>query len=386
MRNGLSQETGLLKSWPQEGPTLLWKVSGLGGGYSTPSFSRGQIFGMSYRGDDEVVWSLDAKTGKELWSTRIAKAASVDYGQGSRSTPTVDDNLLYVLGVSGELACLETASGKIAWQRNLEKDFGGRRPGWGYSESLLVDGNNVICTPGGPQGTILALDKKSGEFVWQSKDFKDGPAYASLVVRGTGKSRQYVQMTHHHVAGVSAEDGTLLWSYSREGPTAAVPTPIVFEDLVYATSGYGAGCHLIRIVVQGTAFEPKEVYANKTMVNHHGGVVLVGDHLYGFSDGKGWVCQNLKGGEMVWNERSKLGKGSVSYADGHLYARSESGTVALLEATPSSYVEKGRFEQPDRSPHNAWPHPVVAGSRLYLRDQDILLSYDVQDPHTSGAR
>jgi outer membrane protein assembly factor BamB len=377
-RDGISPETGLLKSWPRGGPALVWRVTDLGGGYSTPSFSKGKIFGMSYRGSDEVVWALDANTGREVWATRIAQAARVDYGQGSRSTPTVDGGLVYALGVSGDVACLDAATGVERWHRNLEKDFGGHRPGWGYSESILVDGDKVVCTPGGSNGAVVAINKANGELIWQSKEFTDGPAYASLVITNIDGVRQYVQMTHASIAGIAADSGTLLWRYARNGPTAAVPTPIVSGDLVYATSGYGAGCHMIKLVGRDRTITPQEVYANDVMTNHHGGVVLVGDHLYGFSDSKGWVCQNLKSGELVWNDRGKLGKGAITYADGLLYLRSERGTVALIEATPNGYAEKGRFEQPDRSSHQAWPHPVITGGRLYLRDQDVLLCYDVK--------
>jgi outer membrane protein assembly factor BamB len=384
-RDGISPETRLLESWPKGGPTLVWRTTDLGGGYSTPSVADGRIFGMSYRGDDEVVWALDAKTGKEQWVTRIAKAARVDYGQGSRSTPTVDGKKLFALGVSGDLVCLDVASGAKSWQRNLEKDFGGQRPGWGYSESILVDGDRVVCTPGGAKGAIVALSKNSGELVWQSKEFTDPPAYASLVIMTDGGVRQYVQMTHSNVVGVAAESGRLLWRYARNGPTAAVPTPVVSKNMVYATSGYNAGCHMIKLVNKGGTITPEQAYANDVMTNHHGGVVLVGEHLYGFSDSKGWTCQNFKTGEMVWNDRGKLGKGAISFADGRLYLRSERGTVALIEASTKGYNELGRFEQPDRSPHQAWPHPVIANGRLLLRDQDILLCYDVRAEATTAS-
>jgi outer membrane protein assembly factor BamB len=384
-RDGVSLEKGLLKRWPQGGPGVVWKATGLGGGYSTPSVANGKIFGMSYRGDDEVVWALDAKTGTESWSTRIARATHVDYGQGPRSTPTVDGDQLYTLGVGGDLVCLNATSGEERWRRQLEKDFGGRRPGWGYSESVLVDGERVVCTPGGGNGAVVALNKKTGELIWQSKDFTDGSAYASLVIATIGGVRQYVQMTHASVAGIRADDGTLLWRYARNGPTAAVPTPVVSGDFVYATSGYGAGCHLIQIINNGSTMQPKEIYASDVMTNHHGGVVLIGDYIYGFSDSKGWVCQNLKTGEMVWNDRGKLGKGAIAYADGLLFLRSERGTVALIQATPEGYSEQGRFEQPDRSPHQAWPHPVIANGRLYLRDQDVLLCYDIKADSSPGA-
>jgi outer membrane protein assembly factor BamB len=384
-RDGVSLEKGLLKSWPEEGPALVWKAENLGGGYSTPSFADGKVFGMSYRDEDEVVWALDVQSGKEIWNTRIAHAARVDRGQGSRSTPTIDGNLLFALGVSGELVCLNSDTGEEIWHRSLEKEFGGRRPSWGYSESVLVDGDQLACTPGGAQGAVIALNKNTGEIIWQSQEFTDSSAYASLVVANFGDIRQYVQMTHTNVAGIRATDGTLLWKYERNGPTAAVPTPIISNDLVYATSGYGAGCHMIQIVKHGTELKPQEIYANDVMTNHHGGVVLIGEHIYGFSDSKGWVCQNLKTGEMIWNDRRTLGKGAITYADGLLFLRSERGTVALIQAVPDGYKETGRFEQPDRSSHPAWPHPVIVHGRLYLRDQDMLLCYDVKESRSGAA-
>jgi outer membrane protein assembly factor BamB len=381
-RDGKSTETALLKQWPKDGPTLIWKTTVLGDGYSSVSVVGGRIFTMGLRSGVEHVIALDVKGGKEIWSTAIGPAQAGGGGYpGPRCTPTVDGELLYALGIDGELVCLEVATGKERWRKELTKDFQGSLPGWGYSESPLVDGEKVVCTPGGGQGAVLALDKKNGQPVWRSKEFKDGAMYSSLVIAEVAGTRQYVQMTGQSVAGVAAANGQLLWQVPRQGPTAAVPTPVVDDGYVYVTSGYGAGCNLIKLTPEARGTNAKELYANKTMVNHHGGVVLIGDHLYGYSDGKGWVCQEFKTGKMVWNEKDKLGKGSVTYADGQLYARNEdggSGTVALLEATPRGYSEKGRFNQPDRSGKNTWPHPVVAGGRLYLRDQHVLLCYDVK--------
>lgn len=381
-RDGCSTETGLLKTWPEGGPKLLWTAKGLGGGYSGLSFSGGRIFGMSYRGADEVVWALDLKAGKELWSTRIAPAdEKIGYPEGSRCTPTVADGRLFVLGAGGMLASLEAETGKLVWQKDLVKEFGGKMmSGWGYSESPLVDGNQVLCTPGGPGGTVLALNKQNGEPLWQTKDLTDKAAYSSLVIATLGGVRQYVVLTDASVAGIAAEGGKVLWHAPRPGRTAVIPTPIVRDDLVFVTSGYGVGCNAFRITSAGGAFKAEEVYANKVMVNHHGGVVLVGDHLYGYSEGKGWACQMFKTGESVWEEKGKLGKGSITYADGHLYLRFEGnkGTMALIEATPAGYRETGRFEQPERSDKNSWPHPVILDGRLYLRDQDILLCYDIR--------
>ena len=380
-RDDISSETGLLKAWPAGGPALVWKVAALGGGYSAPSIASGQIFGMGYRGEEEVLWALDTSNGKEIWSTRLGAAdQSIGYPEGPRCTPTVDGALLYALGPGGDLVCLETATGKEVWRKNFKKDFSGKMmSGWGYSESPLVDGDQLICTPGGAKGTLAALNKKTGQLLWRTADITDNASYASVVHAQIEGVWQYVQLTDASVFGVSA-DGHKLWRAERAGRTAVIPTPICHDNFVYVTSGYGVGCNLFKITAESGGFKAEQVYANKVMVNHHGAVVLVGEHLYGYSDGKGWVCQNFKTGEMVWSEKEKLGKGSLTYADGHLYLRSEAGpgTVALIEATPSGYKETGRFDQPDRSDKNSWPHPVISNGRLYIRDQDLLLCYDVK--------
>jgi outer membrane protein assembly factor BamB len=268
----------------------------------------------------------------------------------------------------------------VLWKVEM-KDLGGGKPNWGYCESVLIDGDRVICTPGGKRGAVAALDKATGELLWQSKDFTDGAQYASIVVAEHGGKRQYVQLTQQSLVGIDAASGDLLWMTDFPGRTAVIPTPIVAGDLVYVSAGYGAGCKLVKLTGQS---EPEEVYANKNMTNHHGGVVLVGEHLYGYSDGKGWVCQDFKTGEMVWNERSELGKGCLTYADGKLYLLDEkTGDVALIDASPEGWIEHGRFTlQPQteqRSPSGRiWTHPVVANGRLYLRDQELLFSFDVK--------
>ena len=381
-RDNRSKETGLLQAWPDGGPKLLWTASGLGGGYSTPSFAQGRIFGMGYRDADEVVWALDAQEGKEVWATATRPAyRGMDRAEGPRCTPTVDGDHLYVLGGAGNLACLETDGGKLVWQVDLVKDHGGKMmSGWGYSESPLVDGGQVVCTPGGPQGTMAAFDRRTGKLLWQTRDLTDSAAYSSIVIATLAGVRQYVQWTDQHVFGVAPADGRVLWRAPRSGRVAVIPTPVCHDDHVYVTSGYGIGCNLFRITKAGDAFQAAQVYANKDMVNHHGSVVLVGDHLYGYSDGKGWVCQEFLTGKTVWAERDKLGKGALTYADGNLILRAESGrgAVVLIAASPEGWVEKGRFDQPQRSDKNSWPHPVVSGGRLYLRDQGVLLCYDLK--------
>jgi outer membrane protein assembly factor BamB len=380
-RDGISPETGLLKEWPTNGPPLVWKSTGLGGGYTTPAVAGGHIYGAGYRGEDEAVWCLDAKDGKELWSVTTGPAArNIGYPDGPRATPTVDGELLYTLGAAGNLVCLETATGRERWRKEYKQDFGGRMmSGWGFSESPLVDGDKLLCTPGSTKGTIVALQKKSGELLWQTKDWTDRSAYASIIQAEIDGTKQYIQITDVSVAGIGADDGHLLWRASRQGSTAVIPTPIYYDHHVFVTSGYRIGCNLFKITSEGSGFKAEQVYANHDMENHHGGVVRIGEYLYGHSDSKGWVCMEFKTGNVVW-AKGGVGKGSVSYADSHLYMRSEGGkgNVALVEATPESYKEKGRFAQPNRSGKNSWPHPVIAGGKLYLRDQDVLLCYDVK--------
>jgi len=383
-RDGKSPETGLLKTWPEGGPKLVWTARELGGGYSTPSVVDGKIYGMGYRGDEEITWALDAATGKEIWSTRTAPAdRGMGYSEGPRCTPTVDGDRLYILGAGGNLAALDRKSGKVLWNKEFVADFGGKMmSGWGFSESPLIDGDRLVCTPGGSQGTMLALNKQTGEKLWQSAEITDNAAYSSIMVATLAGTRQYVQLTDSNVFGVDPEKGTVLWKAIRKGRTAVIPTPVIDGDIVYVTSGYGVGCNAFKITRDGDKFNAEELYNNKVMKNHHGGVVLVGEHLYGHSDGGGWTCQNFKSGEAVWQERSKLGKGAIAYADGRLYCRfeSEEGTMVLLEATPEGYREQGRFDRTERSKKNSWPHPIIVGGRLYIRDQEVLLCYDVKAP------
>jgi len=247
--------------------------------------------------------------------------------------------------------------------------------GWGYAESPLVDGNALICAPGGPGGTVVALNKATGELGWRSTDLKDNAAYASLLPVEIGGVRQYIEFTDASVAGIAADSGKLLWRAQRQGATAVIPTPVYFENQVYVTSGYGIGCNLFKIDAGGGQFKAEQVYANKNMVNHHGGVVLVDGYIYGTSDDL--KCIDLKTGEVKWSNHC-VGKGSLTYADGHLYVRSENGPVALVEASSAGYKESGRFNQPERSKTNSWPHPVIAGGKLYLRDQEKLFCYDVK--------
>jgi outer membrane protein assembly factor BamB len=385
-RTGVSPETGLLKEWPADGPKLLWKATGLGGGYSTPALAGGRIFVLGSRAGDEYAIALDATDGKQVWSTRIGavgRDGPPSY-PGPRSTPTVDGDRLYALGSDGDLACLDTAAGKIVWHKNLGKDLEGNRGFWAYAESPLIDGDVLVCTPGGSKATLAALNKRTGDVIWKAVVPQgDQAAYASAIVAEVGGVKQYVQFLNGGVVGVAARDGKFLWRYDQvaiPGPRSTnCPTPIFHDQCVLNVGGgRGGGAGLVRLTADGQGVSAKEVYFNRELANHHGGVVRVGDYVYGTTNTM-LLCLDFKTGEKKWEDRS-VGKGSIAAADGHLYVRSERGPIALVEATPAGYKEKGRFTPPDRSGRNTWPHPVIAGGRLYLRDQDVLHCYDVKAP------
>jgi len=379
-RDGRSPETGLLQQWPADGPPLLWKATGLGEGFSSVAVVGDRIFTTGDKASVCYVHGLNRADGTILWSTVIGKAGAPGWGNfaGPRGTPTIDGDLLYVMGQYGELVCLRTADGAKVWEKHLVQDFGGERPEWGYSESVLIDGDQMVCTPGGSKGAIVALDKRTGDVLWQTRDFTDPAHYSSLVCAEIAGMKQYVQLTADSVVGV-APNGVVLWRAERKGKTAVIPTPVVKDNHVYVTSGYGVGSNLFEITRAGAKFEARQVYAERSMASHHGGAVRVGDYIYGYCDARGWLCQEMATGELKWTEKRQIGKGSLVYADGRLYLRAEdNGVVGLIEATPDGYKETGRFVQPGFGKPKTWPHPVVAAKKLYLRDQDQLLCYDVQ--------
>jgi outer membrane protein assembly factor BamB len=383
-RDGISQETGLLKAWPPEGPKLLWQVKDLGSGYSTPAVAGERLYVLSNRGADESVQALAAKDGKLAWSTRLGKVGNPDQQPsypGARSTPTVEGQRLYALGSDGDLVCLETATGKTRWRKSLRADFGGRPGVWAYSESPLVDGNALVCTPGGADATLVALNKQTGEVIWKSAvPGGDQAAYASPIVVESGGVKQYVQFLQKGVVGVDAKTGKFLWRYDKtaQNSPANIPTPVARNGYVYTASGRGGG-GMVRLKVNGGAVEAEPVYAAARLPSSIGGSVQVGDYLYGTTSG-GLMCVEFTTGQVKWQERG-VGPGAVCYADGCLYLHGENGQMALVEATPEAYREKGRFtppDPPDRAGSQAWAYPVVANRRLYVRDAGSLWCYDIR--------
>ena len=387
-RTGVSREKGLLKSWPAEGPKRLWTFRNAGLGFSPPSVVGNRLYTMGTRGKVDFLYALDTATGAELWATELGPARDADWGDGPCATPTVDGQRLYSLTTFGDLHCVET-SGKKVWNVHLKNELKGEIIHDGrFTESPLIDGERVICTPGGSQGTFAAFDKLTGELVSRSKELTEEATSASAIRIEVDGIAQYVNLTGKGVAAVSAADGRFLWKSDIPAAWIMVATPIFAERSVFVTTGYGRGCGLVQLQARDDKIQAKEIYRNKVMKNHHGGVVLVGGHLYGHSDPNGWVCQEFATGKQVWLQREELGKGSVTCADGHLYCYSErDGTLALVEASPGGWQEKGRFTIPEqtklpRKQGQIWTPPVVAHGKLFLRDQDLLFCYDVRErPH-----
>ena len=379
-RDDHSPDKGLLKKWPEGGPKRLWLFEGAGLGYAGYSIVGNQLFTLGLRGEQEFLISVDVTKGTELWSTSFGAKYPNNWGDGPRGTPTVDEGLVYAISGQGNLICSKASDGKMVWQKSLAMDLGGKLQNWGYTESPLIVGNKVICTPGGSKGTMAALDKKTGALVWQTSELTDPAQYSSPILITHAGKKQIVQLVEKKFFGIDPDKGKVLWTSDFPGRTAVIPTPVYKDGIVYVTAGYGVGSKAVKLGADGSA---TTVYENKVMKNHHGGVVLVGDLLYGYSDGPGWIAQNFKTGEEVWASKA-LGKGAVHYADGMLYCLDEgTGTVVLAEASPKGWAEHGRFKLDPQTKQRKrdgriWIHPVVVNGKLFLRDQELLFCFDVK--------
>ena len=392
-RDGVSTEKGLLGAWPTGGPSLAWKTSGLGRGFSSVSVANGRVFSMGDRDKRQFVLAYSETDGKELWAIPFASPTYDDAGIGPRGTPTVDGDLVFALGSDGDLICVDAATGKERWRKSLPTDFGGRMmSSWRFSESPLVDGDRVMVTPGSFDAALVALDKSTGKELWRTTlpgilgpQGRDGAGYSSIVVSHGGGVKQYVQLIGRGLVGVRASDGKLLWHYNRvANGVANISTPIVKDDFVFASTAYQTGAALLKLTKSADGVTATEVYflESTKLQNHHGGLVLVGDYVYGgHGHRQGFpFCLEMATGKFMWGPNIRnagMSSAAVVYADGRLYYRYENGKVILIEATPEAYREHGSFDIPDvRGP--SWPHPVVAGGRLYLREQDNLFAYDVE--------
>ena len=378
-RTGISAETGLLKAWPKDGPALRWKRTDLGTGYSSPAVSKGVVYIQTTKGNDEFTVALQETTGQEIWSTKIGNVGKNEGPQypGTRATPTVDGDHLDSLASNGELNCL-TTKGAVVWHTNLKAAFGGQVGMWAYTESILVDGDAIVCTPGGAAATLAKLKKSNGELIWKCAvpggDLAD---YASIMVVEAGGRKQYVQYLRKALVGADAKTGEFLWKYARtQDPGASILTPVVFENKVFI-SGSRTGGGQVELTASGNGVTAKEVYFDKALAPSLGGAILHKGHLYA-SAGTGLFCSNFATGKVKWKE-SSVGPASICMAEGKLYVRGyNSGDIALVEADPEAYKEISRFKQPLKTKTTGWPHPAVSNGGFYIRDMDVLLCFDVK--------
>ena len=300
-RDGISSETGLMQDWPKSGPPQAWRAAGVGNGYSSFSASGGRLYTLGARGNNEYVIAIDRATGAKVWETLNGRRYQNDRGDGPRSTPTVDGDRLYVFGGSGDLTCLDAASGKKIWSINLVQKFGGVNPYWGYSESPLIVGDRILVNAGGGRASIVAVAKADGSTLWQQHS--DGAGYSSPMLMRTGSLNQVIFFTESHTLAVDPRDGRLLWTYNKaNNGTANVATPIVRGTRVFVSSDYGTGAALLDVRAAGNIATANEVYFTRDMRNHHASSVLVGENLYGFSSSI-LTALAFETGKTLWRDR-----------------------------------------------------------------------------------
>ncbi len=380
-RTNKSAETGLIKRWPAGGPELLWTISGLGEGYSSVIVGGGFIYTAGKTDNQTMVFCFDLN-GKLVWKKPNGKAWSTTLSwattyTGSRSTPTYDKGVIYHLGEAGRLTAYDSKTGKEIWNRDLEKDFDAPAPDYGYAESVLVDGDYLYVRPAGKKGYLVCLNKSKGELIWANTDIPGTEGYTSQVLDEFGGYRQVIGSSSNCYYGVDSKTGKLLWKTDFENPRGLnITDAIVDKEYVFFSTGYGKGSKLVRLKSAGKEIVPEKVWESKLMDNHHGGVILDNDYLYGAgSESKGWFCLNFLTGKQQWNAP---GKGSVTFADGMLYLLDERGTMKLVRAVPDKFELLGEFKVPQGGDGMYWAHPVVCGGRLYIRHADKIFVYDIK--------
>ncbi len=371
-RDGISKETGLLKSWPASGPKILWRAAS-GEGYSGISIANGRAYTMYGQGSDELLVCLDANTGKEIWRFRMDSQFYNDQGNGPRSTPTVDGNLVFVQGAKSTLYAVRADNGQKVWGIDLKKEYGAKIPTWGVSTSPLVEGDLVLVDVGGKSGySICAFNKTTGKLVWNSQT--DDPGYSAAIAITANGLRQAVFFTGSAAVSVSPKDGKMFWRYPwQTSYEVNAATPIFIpQDKVFISSGYGVGAAVLRIQGTNGSLNVEPVWKSRVMKNHWASSILHQGYIYGFDDAI-LTCINANTGEQKWQQRG-FQKGSLIYADGHLIILGERGNLALAEATPAGYKEKAAAEV---LRGRCWTMPTLAGGKLYIRNQSEMLCLDL---------
>jgi len=378
-RDNLSLETGLLRQWPAQGPRLVWTSQGMGQGFACAVIAEGSVYTSGNVGNDTVITCLTLD-GHPRWTVKNGPAWK-QASPGTRSTPTIDQGRLYHENAVGDVICISAQSGRPIWSRNILKEFNGRNIEWGLSESLLIDGDHVICTPGGEEAGVVALDKLTGRTRWICPDTGDKPGYASPIVFEHQGLRQIVLFMAKSVVGIHAKNGKLLWQVKHETPfDENINRPVFYKGLVIVASRT-SGARALRLRVEGQLASVKQIWESEFLEPQHGGVLLLDGHLYGAcrqSKLGPWVCLEATSGRRLYAEEG-IGTGSLTYADGRVYALSQKGIIALIDATPTRFKIISQFKLPSQGQGPFWAHPVVAHGRLYVRHDDFLYCYDIRD-------
>jgi outer membrane protein assembly factor BamB len=376
----ISAETGLLKQWPEGGPKLLWTARGIGQGFATVAVADGRIYTAGDVGGDLVIFALDMD-GQIQWQAKHGAAWKEVGPAGARATPTIDGQQLYHENAHDEVVCLDVKDGRKLWEVNLASQFQGKRDGFGRAESLLIDGDRVICCPGGATA-MAALDKRTGRTVWKSPTAGEPAGYASPILAEHQGLRMILTMASRSLIGVHARTGDLLWRFEHYTPryVANCVTPIYHDGRVFVSGGYGLGSALLKINVQGDKAAVEPVWRSKDLDNRHGGVILLEGCVYGashFNNNAKWICLDWKTGRKMYAERG-IGEGSLTCADGMIYTMSDSRKVGLVRPAPTGYELISEFKIPEGGEGPTWAHPVVVGGRLYIRHGDRLYAYAVR--------
>jgi outer membrane protein assembly factor BamB len=382
-RSGVYNETGLLTEWPKNGPELLWSLENLPKGYSSVAVANKMIYFTGIKEQMDVVLAYDIY-GNKLWERAYGRAWDGSYDH-SRCTPTIEGDKMYLSSGLGDLACLNALDGSIVWQVKATEKYEGSFGKWGISESLIVSENKVFYTPGGNKTTMIALEKSSGKLIWKSKSLEDNPAYVSPIIYEHNGKKQIAQVTEKYAFGIDPLSGDILWTFdfgsysNKQGWNIQCNSPVYHEGYLYVTAGYDHKGVMLKIAENGKSVEL--VWSDENLDVHHGGVVKLGDYLYG-ANWKGnrmgnWICLDWKTGKLMY-ETEWINKGSIISAEGMLYCYEEkTGNIALVKANPNEFKVISSFKAPlGTGPH--WSHLVIYNGRLYVRHEDALMVYDIK--------
>jgi len=387
-RNGVFQETGLLKSWPEGGPELLWTADGLRHGYASVTVSNSAIYATGREGDTEYLSVLDL-SGKHLWSKAYGTAAKQSFND-TRCTPAVEGNYIYLISGRGEVVCVNEKKKEIEWSVNAFDKFEGEHWYWEIAEQPLIADDKIVFTPGGHKTSMIALDKLTGKTVWQTKTLNDSTAMASPALIEIGGNKIIVNVMVNFIIGVDADDGRILWKvkYADIEPPLDHPwkphnncvMPLYHDGHLFVTSGYDHVGIMFKLSDKGRQIEQK--WINRDLDNHHGQVVKAGNYIYGANwiDNRtgNWCCVDWQTGETKY-EKKWYTKGSISTADGMLYCYEEkTGNLALVEADPDDFKIKGTFQiSGGEGPH--WAQPVIKNGVLYIRHGEVLKAFNISE-------